>query len=215
MLNFFFFRKFLQKHRKVLHWFCAITHFEKGIWRFELFTNIFFSILLLNKKCSKTASFFNSTNGGAFRFCLAWLFGLTRIFTALKWLIFILRSHVRGKMCATTQYRNWVNCYWKNFMLMSFDGAIGFQSQEDWYTTWNDGRENLWIAWTLIIHVWWLLFNRKTKGMKINAREGRKLMKNHVPWQYSKEDIVHYAPTASLHQVRPIDNALLQAQLPP
>ena len=41
-------------------------------------------------------------------------------------------------------------------------------------------------------------------------------MKNHVPWQYSKEDIVHYAPTASpLHQVRPIDNALLQAQLPP
>ena len=47
-------------------------------------------------------------------------------------------------------------------------------------------------------------------------REGRKLMKNHVPWQYSKEDIVHYAPTASLlHQVRPIDNALLQAQLPP
>ena len=47
-------------------------------------------------------------------------------------------------------------------------------------------------------------------------REGRKLMKTHVPWQYSKEDIVHYSPTASLlHQVRPIDNALLQAQLPP
>ena len=50
MLNFFFFRKFLQKHRKVRNWFCAITHFEKGIWRFELFTNIFISILLLYKK---------------------------------------------------------------------------------------------------------------------------------------------------------------------
>ena len=37
-------------------------------------------------------------------------------------------------------------------------------------------------------------------------REGRKLMKNHVPWQYSKEDIVHYAPTAT-HRI--------QAQLPP
>ena len=144
------------------------------IWTFH--KHIFQYPPTLQKKCSKTASFFNSTNGGAFRFCLAWLFGLTRIFAALKWLIFILRSHVRGKMCAT-QYRNWVNCYWKNFMFMSFDGAIGFQNQEDWYTTWNDGRENLWIAWTLIIHVWWLLFNRKTKGMKINAR-GEKTHEN-------------------------------------